>query len=324
MNAYLITDDTIRMTIITKCDYYPNLTISIGQHTSALLKLEPVEPCESRWDAIRSCTYAGYIGSTTLPKEALGEAIRGKATMFISYVNESHSRNGLRPIDSRASSGRQPPHRLAVCVAPIAQFSSWPLLARFFEWIGHLQFYEFAQMWIAHGATKFYLPVQSITPEVDAMLRIYENDPKISIERMQWGLLPSSKSTSDEENPNNQLLRSELTLAINDCVLRARGRAEYVSLLDLDEIIVIRNNLTLLQNLDSAIIDDRNVAVFIFRSSFGTFDVRYPLDLIAFFLYLGKCPSYSTPGLSVCTRERSECISGCFLVTKEVDGSYPP
>ncbi|KHN72536.1 hypothetical protein Tcan_14753 [Toxocara canis] len=179
-------------------------------------------------------------------------------------------------------------------------------------------------MWIAHGATKFYLPVQSITPEVDAMLRIYENDPKISIERMQWGLLPSSKSTSDEENPNNQLLRSELTLAINDCVLRARGRAEYVSLLDLDEIIVIRNNLTLLQNLDSAIIDDRNVAVFIFRSSFGTFDVRYPLDLIAFFLYLGKCPSYSTPGLFVCTRERSECISGCFLVTKEVDGSYPP
>ncbi|KHN72511.1 hypothetical protein Tcan_14728 [Toxocara canis] len=57
MNAYLITDDTIRMTIITKCDYYPNLTISIGQHTSALLKLEPVEPCESRWDAIRRGIY---------------------------------------------------------------------------------------------------------------------------------------------------------------------------------------------------------------------------------------------------------------------------
>ncbi|VDM23757.1 unnamed protein product [Toxocara canis] len=63
-----------------------------------------------------------------------------------------------------------------------------------------------------------------------------------------------------------------LTLSINDSVLRAQGRTEYVSLFDLDEIIVLRSNLTLLQNLDSAITDDRNIAAFIFRSSWGIFD----------------------------------------------------
>ncbi|VDM29729.1 unnamed protein product [Toxocara canis] len=133
MNAYLITDDTIRITIITKCEYHPTLTVSIGQHTSALRQLEPILPCKKPWDAIRRCTYAGHYGSITLPKEALDDVVRGKATMFISYVNESHSRKGLRLIDSRVSNTRQPPYRLAVCVPPIAQFSGWPLLARFFE-----------------------------------------------------------------------------------------------------------------------------------------------------------------------------------------------
>lgn len=58
-------------------------------------------------------------------------------------------------------------------------------------------------MWIANGATKFYFYVNSISKEVDGIFRIYENDPNISVERVQWNLFPVEADVSDQENPNN-------------------------------------------------------------------------------------------------------------------------
>uniref|UniRef100_A0A915BUG7 Glycosyltransferase family 92 protein n=1 Tax=Parascaris univalens TaxID=6257 RepID=A0A915BUG7_PARUN len=99
---------------------------------------------------------------------------------------------------SRVDSSRPRPHRLAICVSPIMQLAAWVLLPRFFE------------MWILHGATKFYPIVQSMTSEFDAMLRIYENDPTIDIERIPWGMFPTEEDVNSEDNPNNQITGAEV------------------------------------------------------------------------------------------------------------------
>uniref|UniRef100_A0A915BUX9 Glycosyltransferase family 92 protein n=1 Tax=Parascaris univalens TaxID=6257 RepID=A0A915BUX9_PARUN len=100
-----------------------------------------------------------------------------------------YARVRIRLIDSRVDSSRPRPHRLAICVSPIMQLAAW--------------------MWILHGATKFYPIVQSMTSEFDAMLRIYENDPTIDIERIPWGMFPTEEDVNSEDNPNNQITGAE-------------------------------------------------------------------------------------------------------------------
>ena len=65
-------------------------------------------------------------------------------------------------------------------------------------------------MWIEHGATKFYLYHHSISPEVDALFHIYENDPRIEIERVPWGIIPVPENTSEAEDVNKQIFRGEV------------------------------------------------------------------------------------------------------------------
>uniref|UniRef100_A0A0M3IXH8 Glycosyltransferase family 92 protein n=1 Tax=Ascaris lumbricoides TaxID=6252 RepID=A0A0M3IXH8_ASCLU len=207
------------------------------------------------------CNYGGRFANAVLPKEEIEEVLHRKSSIFIGYSSEPYVRKRIRLIDSRVDSSRPRPHRLAICVSPIMQLAAWVLLPRFFEasdatgsyvsfvkmWILHgatkfypivqsmtpefdamLRIYEsdptidieripwgmlptrgsyvsFVKMWILHGATKFYTMVQSMTSEFDAMLRIYENDPTIDIERIPWGMLPTDEDVASENNPNNQI-----------------------------------------------------------------------------------------------------------------------
>uniref|UniRef100_A0A0M3IN66 Glycosyltransferase family 92 protein n=1 Tax=Ascaris lumbricoides TaxID=6252 RepID=A0A0M3IN66_ASCLU len=221
------------------------------------------------------CNYGGRFANAVLPKEAIEEVLRGKSSIFIGYTSEPHLRKRIRLIDSRVDSSRPRPHRLAICVSPIMQLAAWVLLPRFFEASSYV---SFVKMWILHGATKFYAMVQSMTSEFDAMLRIYENDPTIDIERIPWGMLPTDEDVDSENNPNNQIIGAEQTLSLNDCLLRSRSSAEYVATVDYDEIFVVRNNSTLLELLDSFNSDDSDTSAFVFRSSFVFYDVKMNLS----------------------------------------------
>ncbi|VDM41324.1 unnamed protein product [Toxocara canis] len=65
--------------------------------------------------------------------------------------------------------------------------------------------------------------------------------------------------------------RFQQLLATNDCLLRARGQADYVATVDLDEVFVIRSNSTMLQTLNELTAGSPDAGAVIFRSSYGTF-----------------------------------------------------
>ncbi|VDD87293.1 unnamed protein product [Enterobius vermicularis] len=127
--------------------------------------------------------------------------------------------------------------------------------------------------WIGHGATKFYIYHHSISKEVDTLLKIYENDPNIEIERVLWGLLPVPKYISYEEDPNNHIMHFEQILGWNNCILRARGKTKYLALSDFDETFVVFTSQTLLSVLDEVVKKDPDAGSFMFRNTFGEFKV---------------------------------------------------
>ena len=69
-------------------------------------------------------------------------------------------------------------------------------------------------MWINHGATKFIFYQQTFSKEVDALIRMYEHDKTIEIERVPWGIIPLPENTPEEEDPNKQVYRAE----VNHCL----------------------------------------------------------------------------------------------------------
>lgn len=73
----------------------------------------------------------------------------------------------------------------------------------------------FLQMWIEHGARKFYFYIHSISKEVDDMLKIYENDPLINVERIQWGPFKVNKTANVNDNPNFKIFQAEVSFHEN-------------------------------------------------------------------------------------------------------------
>lgn len=69
---------------------------------------------------------------------------------------------------------------------------------------------EYLQIWIAQGVTKFCVYVQSMTAEVDALLRVYERSKDVEIERINWALLPTGGVTSSKNDPNLRVYRTEV------------------------------------------------------------------------------------------------------------------
>ncbi|KHN85145.1 UPF0392 protein [Toxocara canis] len=259
MNAYLITDEMVRMTMLTVCESFPALRIYAGEHISMPVQHELLQSCDDRWVIVRSCAYSGRYGNVRIPKRIVEEILAGNTTLQIGYADVKHNLVPLQLIDSRISEDRKATHKLAVCVGPLVQVTDWTQLVRFME------------AWIAHGATKFFIILQSSSEEFDAMLRIYENDVHIDVERVHWGLLPIATNTTPQDDPNGQIYLGEQIIAINDCLLRARGQARYVASTDLDEMFVIRANSTLLETVNELVVASPDAGAVIFRSSYGTF-----------------------------------------------------
>ncbi len=71
-------------------------------------------------------------------------------------------------------------------------------------------FHTLLQIWIAQGVTKFCVYVQSMTPEVDALLRVYEHSKDVEVERINWAPLPTGEVAVNEDNPNLRIYRTEV------------------------------------------------------------------------------------------------------------------
>nr|CRZ26236.1 Bm3441 [Brugia malayi] len=166
--------------------------------------------------------------------------------------------------DARIMQNEPRKHYLAVCLQPIFLLADWTLLVQFFE------------IWIAQGVTKFCVYVQSMTPEVDALLRVYEHSKDVEIERINWALLPTDNHNAStyESDPNLRVYRAEVATSINDCLLRIRGHAKYVISSDLDEIMINYKESSLLQLFDNLHEKFQKSAAFIIRSSFALFEVK--------------------------------------------------
>ncbi|VDD97930.1 unnamed protein product, partial [Enterobius vermicularis] len=183
---------------MTKCDYFPNLTLHTEEKQMKELPiiLQLFETCPSGW--MPKCLYSGQYGTVKLPQSMdIQLYLQGKKKFSVSRKETPSEKKFVRLIDSRVPKEGEKKHKLGVCVFPVVLMAEWTILARFFEG------------WIEHGATKFYLPIQSISREFDGMLRMYERDPSIDIERIDWSILPYD-GTSFEEDPNAQVMRAEV------------------------------------------------------------------------------------------------------------------
>uniref|UniRef100_A0A1I7V9J1 Glycosyltransferase family 92 protein n=1 Tax=Loa loa TaxID=7209 RepID=A0A1I7V9J1_LOALO len=180
---------------------------------------------------------------------------------YISRMDKPSLKVPVALQDARVMSNQSRKHHLAVCLQPIFLLADWTLLVQFFE------------IWIAQGVTKFCVYVQSMTPEVDALLHVYEHSKDVEIERINWAPLPADDSaTYENDDPNLRIYRTEVATSINDCLLRSRGYAKYVISSDLDEIVVNYKESSLLNLLDNLQTKFKKSAAFIIRSSFALFE----------------------------------------------------
>uniref|UniRef100_A0A0N4VRI6 Glycosyltransferase family 92 protein n=1 Tax=Enterobius vermicularis TaxID=51028 RepID=A0A0N4VRI6_ENTVE len=207
------------------------------------------------------CTYFGQYGvANRIDPDQVKKVLNKTEELYVFLNSHADKKKSLRLIDSRLGT-RQ--HKLAVCPAPILHYAEWTVLPQFFE------------MWIEHGATKFYLYHHSISPEVDALFRIYENDPRIDIERVPYGIIPVPENSSETEDVNQQIFGGEQVFAWNDCIIRSRGKTKYIALVDFDEVFVVLKNQSFLSVLENGLEAEPATGAFVFRSTPASYKHTY-------------------------------------------------
>uniref|UniRef100_A0A915ASB8 Glycosyltransferase family 92 protein n=2 Tax=Parascaris univalens TaxID=6257 RepID=A0A915ASB8_PARUN len=261
MDAYLVDDRLIRITTIRKCKSKMRLTFYLRFNATTFAmptNSQPIQACP--WFFAKKCDFVGYFTQISVPKVIMPTLVsESMPEAFVSTERDKGIRHRVRLHDARAKKPTRK-HELAVCLQPIFLLADWTILIQFFE------------TWIVQGATKFYVYVHSMAPEVDALLRVYESDRSVDIERIPWAPLPIENGTPSAEDPNFFIYRTEVVTAVNDCVLRSRGKAKYVVSSDLDEIIVPFHNRSLLSLLHSFKTASPTAAAFIFLSSYAMFE----------------------------------------------------
>ena len=54
------------------------------------------------------------------------------------------------------------------------------------------------------------------------------------VETVEWPLMPSTGSLNLNGNPNNEVYRTEVFTAINDCLLKGRSQPKFIAFVDVD------------------------------------------------------------------------------------------
>ncbi|KAM3724472.1 Glycosyltransferase family 92 protein [Dirofilaria immitis] len=266
MAAYVTSSSVIRLTTIRKCKTIVRLRFHLKMNQSKFLTVplihKPILKCP--WFYATKCDFVGYFAITVRRKDLDQLLMTSHKKLPKAYISRMDKPSLPIPVvlrEARVMPKQPRKHYLAVCLQPIFLLADWTLLVQFFE------------IWIAQGVTKFSVYVQSMTPEVNALLHVYEHSKNVEIERINWAPLPTDDDiTANENDPNLRIYRTEVTTSINDCILRNRGHAKYVISSDLDEILVTYKETSLLRLLHNLQKKFEKSAAFIIRSSFALFE----------------------------------------------------
>uniref|UniRef100_A0A914VQ05 Glycosyltransferase family 92 protein n=1 Tax=Plectus sambesii TaxID=2011161 RepID=A0A914VQ05_9BILA len=141
----------------------------------------------------------------------------------------------------------------------------------FVDWITLVQHIE---TYLQIGVTKFFIYVQTISPEVDLILKIYREAGVVEL--LPWPPFPYSES-QDSLNANNVVYRADLVTAINDCILRVRPLSDFALFTDVDEIISsLSNNVSLINLFENGFTSSKSSASTVGSLMFRSATVRVP------------------------------------------------
>lgn len=95
---------------------------------------------------------------------------------------------------------------------------------------------EFVELYYILGARHFTFYNYSVSPKMQCVLDRYKDDELISV--LPWNL----DMISDVE------IKTEgINAALNDCLYRYMYTSKYIAIVDIDEMIIPRRNVTLVQ-----------------------------------------------------------------------------
>lgn len=126
-----------------------------------------------------------------------------------------------------STSGIRPPKEpsIGVCVKPLH-----------FHYNKTLELLQFIELNLILGVSKFTLYNDTVGPEVDCLLRHYQEQGIVQV--LPWRL---------DMDSQKEIRTEGLFAALNDCLYRNMNSFKYLMLIDLDELIIPYKNATLLE-----------------------------------------------------------------------------
>lgn len=226
VNAYQLPNNYLRVIFMSQCgldkatiEAYYNIeerTYITKSHSISLIGVT----CPHEY--FTACVINGFLAEFQLPSESA-------LVKEVIIRHPSDKTKSLAVPVTQISSSKQRKHFLAVCTKPVYYFNDW------------IQLIQFMESWLINGATKYYIYWRSISVRVQRIIELYQSDG-IDIEMIEW------PSTRDAEA---KLFMSGQFESLQDCILRAQSDAQFVGLVDFDELLFIPNQsvVSVLQRL---------------------------------------------------------------------------
>ncbi|VDN07465.1 unnamed protein product [Thelazia callipaeda] len=129
-------------------------------------------------------------------------------------------------------------HKLVVCMAPAYQLMEWRILLLSIE------------TWLALGATKIIVPIQTISKEAFNILHQYEQADIVVLRHWpKWPILT-------DKNPNGLVLSRGIEESHVNCLFFAKPWAEMVAFSDFDDILIPEQPLNVHPNINVEILQN--------------------------------------------------------------------
>ncbi|VDN40058.1 unnamed protein product [Gongylonema pulchrum] len=277
MGAYAISSYSIRITATNKCMLPVSLKLHLRNGTNFVtvpMLTHPILTCP--------CDFYGHYAVTFRNKameELLSKSQQTLPQAFLSRADKPAVKVPIQLLDARGPWK----HKMAVCATPLSLAADWTLMVQFFEVeikICHPEvppkrsflLIDLFQIWIAQGVTKFYIYIQSLAPEVFAVLKLYQQSGDVSVELISYAL-PETSKNANKIVSFLRIHRDERSLPVNDCLLRSRGNAKYTISADFEEVFVTFKNFTLFEMLEKQQGMSQKSGSYVIRSTSAYYEV---------------------------------------------------
>uniref|UniRef100_A0AC35U9A9 Glycosyltransferase family 92 protein n=1 Tax=Rhabditophanes sp. KR3021 TaxID=114890 RepID=A0AC35U9A9_9BILA len=162
------------------------------------------------------CSWSGHLAECQI------------ASANVDYITLSTSpdiklaQNGMQ-VNIERPITKSPKEKLVVCIAPMYIYSETSILLTGIE------------SWLALGASKIIIPIQSASNTVMNILRKYEKDGKVILRH--WPKWP----VMNDVNPNGLVLSRGIEESHVNCLHFAKPFADLIAFSDIDDILLPKN-----------------------------------------------------------------------------------